>query len=117
MELKASARYQKLQPKKTRLVVDLVRGLPVNQALESLRLSPKRASATVSKLIESAVAAAVEQHDVDADDLYVLRAWVDQGPMRYWRLPRARGVWNRIRRRSSHISVVLSDERDGTETN
>ena len=117
MELKASARHQKIGPRKTRLIVDLVRGLPVNQALNTLRLCPQRASGMVSKLIQSAVAAAVEQHDADADALRVVRAWVDGGPMRYWRRPRSRGMWNRIRARSSHIHIVVSDESgdSGTE--
>lgn len=109
MELKASARFLPLAPGKSRPVVDLVRGLPVNKALETLRLSRQRASGAVSKLIRSALAAALEQHDVDAEALHISRAWVDEGPRRYWRRPRARGTWSTIRRRSSHINIVLSD--------
>ena len=112
MEYKASARYQKLAARKVRRVVDLVRGLPVDDALNTLRLSRRRAGATVSRLIRSALAAAAERHDADAEALYVRRAWVDEGPMRYWRRPRARGSWTRIRRRSSHIHVVLADRGD-----
>jgi len=109
MEYKATARYQRIAPRKVRLVVDLIRGLPVNDALNRLRLCRRRASRPVDKVVRAALAAAVERDDADADALVVQRAWVDEGPMRAWRRPRARGMWTRIRRRSSHIHVVLAD--------
>lgn len=112
MEFKASARHQHMAPRKVRRVVDLVRGLPVDEALNVLRLCPQRPGRALAKLIRSALAAAAEAHDADAEDLVIRRAWVDGGPLRYWRLPRPRGMWSRIRRRTSHIHVVLADRAD-----
>jgi large subunit ribosomal protein L22 len=112
MEIKVSARFQPLAPRKTRLVVDLVRGMSVNEALETLRQLHQRPARSVDKLIRSGIAAAMEQHDTDAEELYIKRIWVDGGPMRYWRLPRMRGTWSRIRRRSSHINVVLAEQEE-----
>ena len=110
MEARASARYQPLSARKARLVVDLIRGVPVNQALDTLRFCRARASKTIDKVIRSALATAVVQFDADADNLYVTKVWVDEGPMRYWRFPRMRGMWTRIRRRTSHIHIVLADK-------
>ena len=115
MEFKASARYQPLSPRKTRLVADLVRGMPANKALDTLRLCHLRGSRHLSKVIRSALASAAEQHDADPDDLFVSKVYVNPGPIRYWRLPRLRGMWTRIRIRSSHIHVVLA-EMEGKET-
>jgi large subunit ribosomal protein L22 len=115
MEFKASARFQPLSPRKTRLVADLVRGVPVNKALDTLRLCRLRGSKNLSKLIRSALASAAEQHDADPDNLYISKIYVNGGPIRYGRLPRLRGMWTRIRIRSSHIHVVLA-ELEETET-
>ena len=115
MEFKASARFQPLSPRKTRLVADLVRGMPVNKALETLRLCRLRGSRHINRLIRSALASAAEQHDADPDNLYDSKIYVNGGPIRYGRLPRLRGTWTRIRMRSSHIHVVLA-EMEGKET-
>lgn len=95
--------------------MDLVRGLPVNKALDTLRLCRLRGSRTLSKLIRSALASAAEQHDADPDNLYVSKIYVNGGPIRYGRLPRLRGMSTRIRIRSCHIHVVLA-EMEGKET-
>ena len=116
MEFNASARYQPLSARKARLVVDLVRGLPVNKALDTLRLCRLRASRTVSKVIRSAMASAAELHDADAESLYVQKIWVNGGPIRYGRLPRLRGMSTRIRSRSSHIHVVLAEREEEKAT-
>lgn len=112
MEIKVSARFQPLAPRKTRLVTDLIRGMTVNEALETLKQTRQRPAKAVDKLIRSGIAAAMEQHDADAEELYISKIWVDGGPMRYWRLPRMRGTWTRIRRRTSHINLVLAQQEE-----
>jgi len=110
MEVNASHRYAKIAPRKARLVIDAVRGLRVDAALEVLRFLRKRAAPMVAKVVRSAVAAAGEQHSVDPDELRVKRAWVDEGPRGKWHWARPRGSWARLLHRTSHIHVVLSDE-------
>ena len=114
MQVNASHRYAKISPRKARLVIELVRGTSVDVALERLRLNHKRAAPMVRKVVRAAIASANDLHSVDADALYVKRAWVDEGPRTRWHRFRARGGWSRILHRSSHIHVVLSDERQGS---
>lgn len=109
MNFKASCRYIKISPRKTRYVIDLIRGKSVNHALEALRLTNKRASFFVDKTLRAAIAGASENQGVDIDSLYVKEAYVDGGPARKWFRPRARGVSSMIKKRTSHISLVLSD--------
>lgn len=111
MEVSASHRFAKMSPRKVRLVADLVRGTAVNDAFEALRMTRKRASVFIRKVVQSAVSAAAENHDVDPDDLMISRIWVDNGPMRRTTWARPRGMWALKRHRTSHIHVVLSDER------
>lgn len=115
MEVAASHKHAKISPRKARLVIDLIRGEAVDVALERMRLSRKRAASLIRKVIRAAVAAASDLHSVEADSLFVARAWVDNGPQRRWHRFRARGGWNRLLHRSSHIHVILSDERKGPE--
>lgn len=89
-------------------MVDLIRGKSVNDALRILRVTHKRASYMVDKVIRAAVAAANENLDVDVDSLYVTEALVDGGPSRKWHRPRPRGMSARILKRTSHISIVLA---------
>ncbi len=110
MEAVARARYVRISPRKARLVVDAIRGMNVGEALSRLKFTPKKAARLVSKVIESAVANASQRPDVDVDRLYIKRAYVDGGPMlKRWR-PRAMGRAYIIRKRTSHITVVV-DER------
>ena len=110
METRATARYARIAPRKARLVVDLVRGKGVEDALAILDLSPKKAAHVVAKTLRSAVANASDQQNVDVDRLYVKTAFVDQGPAwARWR-PRAQGRAFMIEKKSSHITLVL-DER------
>ena len=103
----ASARFVRITPMKARRVVDLVRGLPVDDALSLLQFAPQAASETVYKVLESAVANAVSTEDLDRDDLVVSVALVDEGPtMKRWR-PRAQGRATRINKRTSHITLVV----------
>jgi large subunit ribosomal protein L22 len=111
-EARAVARFVRVPPRKARIVVDLVRGKPVRQALDLLRLLPQRAARIVAKVVRSAAANAEHNYDLDAEELYVARAFVDQGPVLKRIHPRARGQAFPILRRTSHITVVVR-EREG----
>lgn len=107
MEGRATLRYVRVSPRKARRVVDLIRGRHVEEARRILRFSPLGASRDVAKLLESAVANAERTPGVVAQNLVVERAWVDEGPtLKRWR-PRAYGRATRIRKRTSHITVVV----------
>lgn len=110
MEFKSSYRYARISPRKARYVIDLVRGKSVNDALRILRLTHKRSSYMIDKVIRAAIAAANENLDVDVDSLYLTQALVDVGPTRKWQRPRPRGMSARILKRTSHITVVLSEK-------
>jgi large subunit ribosomal protein L22 len=103
----ASARYVRITPMKARRVVDLVRGLPVDQALATLEFAPQAAAETVHKVLRSAVANAQTTEGLDTHDLVVSVAQVDVGPtMKRWR-PRAQGRATRINKRTSHITLAV----------
>jgi large subunit ribosomal protein L22 len=103
----ASARYVRITPLKARRVVDLVRGIPVDQALSILEFAPQAAAETVHKVLRSAVANAETTEGLDTHDLVVSVAHVDEGPtMKRWR-PRAQGRATRINKRTSHITLVV----------
>jgi large subunit ribosomal protein L22 len=96
-----------MSPTKARQVVDLIRGRHVDDARRVLRFTPRAASATVAKVLDSAVANAEHNRGLPADELVVARAWVDEGPtLRRFR-PRALGRATRVRKRTCHISVVV----------
>ncbi|GAA5155198.1 50S ribosomal protein L22 [Nocardioides marinquilinus] len=102
----ATARFTRISPMKARRVVDLVRGLPVDEARDLLRFAPQSASETVLKVLESAVANAETTEGLDGL-LVVSKAMVDEGPtMKRWR-PRAQGRATRINKRTSHITLVV----------
>jgi large subunit ribosomal protein L22 len=103
----ASARYVRITPMKARRVVDMVRGLPVDEALALLQFAPQAASETVYKVLESAVANAESVEGLAKGDLVVSVAMVDEGPtMKRWR-PRAQGRATRINKRTSHITLAV----------
>ena len=103
----ACARYQRITPMKARRVVDMVRGMPVDEALSLLQFAPQAASETVYKVLESAIANAETTEGLDAGELIVSVARVDEGPtMKRWR-PRAQGRATRINKRTSHITLVV----------
>src|SRR3954471_21388313 len=103
----ASARFVRITPLKGRRVVDMVRGLPVDEALALLQFAPQAASETVYKVLESAVANAETTEGLDRGDLVVSVALVDEGPtMKRWR-PRAQGRATRINKRTSHITLAV----------
>ena len=103
----ASARFVRITPLKARRVVDLVRGLPVDDALALLQFAPQAASETVYKVLESAIANAETTEGLDRSSLVISNAQVDEGPtMKRWR-PRAQGRATRINKRTSHITLVV----------
>ncbi len=110
MEFKSLHKFAKISPTKARCVIDLVRGKSVNDSLAILRNTNKRASQMIDKVIRSAAANADELSDVSIDDLYVSEAKIDCGPSRKWHRPRSRGMWNRILKRTSHITIVLTNK-------
>ena len=108
MEAKASAKYVRITPRKMRRVVDLIRGQHVEEARRILRFSPLGASKDVEKLLNSAVANAEQTAAVPAQNLVVSKAWVDEGPtLRRYR-PRAYGRAARVRKRTAHVTLVVS---------
>lgn len=109
MEAIARARYIRVSPQKARLVVDLVRGKTAQDALHILTFTRKAAARTVKKLLESAIANATHKGNIDVDTLYVKGIWVDPGPTWKRFQPRAMGRATRIRKRTSHITVVLEE--------
>jgi large subunit ribosomal protein L22 len=110
METEATTRFVRLSARKVRLVVDLIRGKSVEDALNVLKFTPKRSAALVAKTLRSAVANAENTQSVDVDRLYVKRVMVDEGGMWKRFMPRAMGRATRVRKRLSHIKVVV-DER------
>jgi large subunit ribosomal protein L22 len=107
MEARASSKYVRTSPRKMRRTVDLIRGQHVEEARRILRFSTLGASHDVAKLLESAVSNAERSPGVISDNLVVSRAWVDEGPtLRRYR-PRAYGRAARVRKRTSHVTVVV----------
>jgi len=111
----ATARYVRMTPMKCRRVVDLVRGLPVQEALDILRFAPQAASEPVGKVLASAVANAENNKELDRRSLFITAAYVDEGPTLKRFRPRAQGRAYRIRKRTSHITVVV-EARPETDT-
>lgn len=109
MEARAQARYVRIAPRKARQVIDLIRGKGYAEALHILQFTPKSASDVISKVVRSAAANAENNLELDVNKLYVSEARVDQGPSMKRILPRARGSADRIRKRLSHITVVLKE--------
>jgi len=114
MEGRAIAKYVKVSPRKARQVAELVQGKPVEEALNILHFSPKKASRPIEKAIRSAMHNLLQQRaeGKDVSDLVVEQVRVDEGPTRKWYIPRAMGRATRIRRRSSHITVVVTEQRE-----
>jgi large subunit ribosomal protein L22 len=112
MAVKAQAKYVRTSPRKVREVVDLIRGKSVADARATLVFTNRAAARDVAKVLDSAVANAENNASLAADDLYVSAAYVDEGPtLKRWKF-RAMGRVNRIRKRSSHITIMV-DERKG----
>jgi large subunit ribosomal protein L22 len=109
-QVKAYLRYLRVAPRKVQLVLDEVRGLPVQEAVDLLMFARKASAQDISKLIRSAVANADQKGGIDVDNLVVKSIWVDQGPTMRRSLPRARGSASRINKKTSHITVILEEK-------
>ena len=110
MEVKASLKFARVGDQKARIVADLVRGKMVNEAIRILTFDNKKPAQMIKKLVESAVANAEQKQVIDVDNLYIKEILVDKGPFMKRYMPRAQGRASVIRKKSSHISLVL-DER------
>ena len=108
-EYRATHRFARITARKARYVVDQVRSMPVESALDMLKFSNRRAAPMIAKVIKSALANAVQEGGADPEKLVVLNATVNEGPtMKRWR-PRARGMAYPILKRTSHINISLAD--------
>lgn len=109
MEAKAVAKYIRISPRKARQVVDLIRGKSVAEAYAILKFTPNKGAELVENVLKSAVANAEHNYDMNADELYVSQAYVDQGPSLKRFKPRAMGRADGIKKRTSHITVMVSE--------
>jgi large subunit ribosomal protein L22 len=107
LEARASVRFVRTSPRKMRRVVDLIRGQHVEEARRILRFSSLGASRDVEKLLSSAIANAEQKPGIIAENLVVDRAWVDEGPTFRRYRPRAYGRATRVRKRTSHVTLVV----------
>jgi large subunit ribosomal protein L22 len=98
-----------ISAQKVRLVVDMIRGMDANEAMDVLRFTPKQAATPVRKLLASAIANAEENFGVSRDDLYVATIFADEAPTRKWRRFGARGRFKPLLRRSSHVTIILRE--------
>ena len=110
MEVKAKLRFVRVAPTKARLVADLIRGRGSEEALNTLKFTKKSSAGIITKLLKSAIANATQKKTIDIDRLFVKRITVDQGPMMKRNIPRALGRATMIRKRTSHISIVLDEK-------
>ncbi|PSL42533.1 LSU ribosomal protein L22P [Salsuginibacillus halophilus] len=113
MQAKAVAKQVRIAPRKARLVIDQVRGKDVGEAVSILEHTPKAASPIIEKVLNSAIANAEHNYDMEPDNLYVSEAYVDEAvTLRRFR-PRAMGRATRINKRASHITIVVSEKKEG----
>jgi len=109
MEARAIAKYLRLSPRKTRLCADLIRGKRAEEAVNILSHTPKAGARMISKVVQSALANARQDKSIDVDTLYVKTVFVNQGPtLKRWQ-PKPMGRAGRIRKRTCHVTVVLSE--------
>lgn len=112
MEVRASLNRVRVSPRKARLVIDLVRGQRVNDAIDTLKFLPNKTATDVEQLLKSVAANAENNYDLDPDKLWIKTITADDAPQMRRFKPKARGRVGRILRRSTHITVV-AEERDG----
>jgi large subunit ribosomal protein L22 len=110
MEVKASLNFARIGSQKARLVADVVRGKDVNEAIKSLTFMKQKGAVLIKKLVESAVANAENKKVIDVDNLYVKSIWVDMGPSMKRFRPRAQGRAFQVKKKLSHIHVVLDEK-------
>ncbi len=109
-EARAIAKYIRISPRKIRQVVDLIRGKDLREAMAILKYVPRRASAPVAKVVQSAAANAEHNYEMLRENLYVAECYVDQGPIVKRFQARAMGRADLLRKRTSHITVILKEK-------
>lgn len=110
-EGRAVLRYARISPRKVKIVLDLIKGKNIDEAYSILRYTPKTASEMLIKLLKSAEANAVNNNGLNRDNLYISEAFANQGPTLKRFIARARGMANRIRKRTSHVTLVVKERK------
>ncbi len=110
IEVKSALKYVRISPQKVHKLVDAVKGKPVEEGLNTLKFMPQKAAGIVEKIIHSAVANADQNHNIDVDSLVIRNIVADQGPTLKRFRARARGRGTRILKRTSHITVILTED-------
>ena len=109
MEVKATAKTVRISPRRTRLVLDLIRGKDAKEALAILKFTPNRAAEIITKVVKSAVANATHNFQLDEEKLYIKACYADEGVTLKRFLPRAKGSASALNKRTSHITVVVEE--------
>ena len=112
-QAKAHVKNVRIAPRKVRLVVDLIRGKEVGEAIAILRHTPRAASPVVEKVLNSAIANAEHNYEMDANNLVVSEVYVNEGPTLKRFRPRAQGRASQINKRTSHITIVVTEKKEG----
>lgn len=107
----ATLKYARISARKVKIVADLIRGKDVNEALAIVKFTPKASSDIIEKLLKSAIANAENNHNMDSKNLYISEIYANQGPTLKRIRPAAKGSAVRIRKRTSHITIVLSEKK------
>ena len=110
MQVSATHKFARISPQKARLVADLIRGKNVEQAVNILQFSDKKAAALIKKVLNSAIANAENNNGMDIDELKVTATFINEGPVMKRMRARAKGRGNRILKRTSHITVTVGDK-------
>jgi large subunit ribosomal protein L22 len=111
-ESKAIARHIRISPRKARRIIDLIRGKNVEEARAILQFATHKAAAPIHKVLRSAIANAEHNYDMNVDELYVKTAFVDAGPSLKRLIPRAQGRADVLKKRSSHITIIVSEKEE-----
>ena len=110
LEARAVLKYARISARKVKIVADLIKGKDVNEALAIVKFTPKASSEIIEKLLKSAIANAENNHNMNSQNLYVAEIYANQGPTLKRIRPAAKGSAVRIRKRTSHITIVLSEK-------
>ena len=111
LEARATLKYARISARKVKIVADLIRGKNIDEALAIVKFTPKASSEVIEKLLKSAIANAENNHGMSHDKLYVAEIFANQGPTLKRIRPAAKGSAVRIRKRTSHITIVLRDDK------
>ena len=113
LEAQAVLKFARISSRKVKIVADLIRGKKVDEALAIVKFTPKASSELIEKLLKSAIANAENNHDMKHENLYVAEIYANQGPTLKRIRPAAKGSAVRIRKRTSHITIVLKERKGG----